>query len=503
MRAVKDSIVTILVVMMALFFLAGCESMLHEPNVRTDVKPEEFGKKYLPEELKSDLKMLMETLEAVHPNLYANTSKSEIDSLRWILEQELTTPMTRIEFYFKVAPIVARFGDAHTNVGVPWEEFKYYQSKPEGFLFPFNITYDTLLGVTITRNYSNDSVLAVGNRIVSINGCSMDSLFFFFLRVFSGERIVYRQMCVAGYLRMLLWLNNIHPPYDLLVQQRGSQEQIARRVGGVTSKEFRKIDSLLTMRSTVFRKYWGYNYERLQDSIGFIDFRAMINLEEFRKFLSTTFTDIQTKPIKGLIIDLRGNGGGDPRLGLELLPFITDSSYRMAQRVERRMSAQYKAYVRKMAPWWLRWFPWTWVNSEMRKYLAVQDGEIIIDTPAVEPPDANSLRYRGKTCFLIGCRTFSGAMILANIVADFKLATLIGEETGGIPTAYGTIYPFDLPNTKLHMSVSIAFFVRANGNTKDRRGIIPDIEVRQTEIGIPLGKDTVLERARQWIIAGK
>jgi Periplasmic protease len=503
MIVAKSSIVTFIVVIMTLFSLAGCESMLHEPNVRTNVKPEEFEKKYSPEELKNDLKMLMETLEAVHPNLYANKSKSVIDSLHWILEQELTTPMTRIEFYFKIAPLVARLGDAHTNVGVPWEEYEYYRSKPESILFPFNITYDTLLGVTITRNYSNDSVLAVGDRIVSINGCSMDSLFLFFLSGFSGERIVFRQMYVAGYLRMLLWLNNILPPYDLLVQQRGSQKQIEIRVGGVTRKEFRKIDSLRTIQSTVHPKYWDYSYERLRDSIGYIDFRLMANLEKFRKFLSTTFTDIQTKPIKGLIIDLRSNRGGDPRLGLELLPFITDSSYRMAQRVERRMSVQYKAYVRKMAPRWLRWFPWTWVNSEMRTYLGAQDGEIIIDTPAVEPPDANSLRYRGKTCFLIGCGTFSGAMILANIVADFKLATLIGEETGGIPTAYGTIYPFDLPNTKLHMSVSIAFFVRANGNTKDRRGIIPDIEVRQTEVDNPLGKDMVLERARQWIIAGK
>lgn len=229
----------------------------------------------------------------------------------------------------------------------------------------------------------------------------------------------------------------------------------------------------------------------------------MVKAAEFKEFLSSTFADIQAKPVKGLIIDLRNNGGGNSELGITLLSFLTDSAYRMAERKEWRMSAQYKSLLRKFIPWWIRWFPFTWVSADARKYLGAEDGAIVVDTFAVERPDTNLLRYRGKTCFLIGPRTFSSAMMLANAVADFNLATLIGEETGGIPTAYGEVYPFDLPNTRLFVSVSSAFFVRANGNREDRGGIIPQIEVRQTEENTRTGKSTALERARRWVLNGK
>jgi hypothetical protein len=487
-------------VALSLLCLVGCAGMLHTPVSHTTLEPEEFGRAYSPQVLKSDLKMLMETLEAVHPNLYAHTSKAEIDSLRRSIERELTVPMTRAGFYFKVAPLVARLGDGHTNVIPPWEEYSNYRSQQGGLAFPFNIGYDTSSGITITRNYSGDSTLAAGDRIVSLNGGSADSLFELFLSGFSGERMAFRLERVVGSFRMLLWLKNIGPTCDLVVQRHGAQDQIPKRVGGVTLQTVLKTDSLLAKHTSMLPNY---RFERLQDSIGYIDFRSMSNLEEFRNFLSSTFTDIRANSVRGLIIDLRSNGGGNSQLGTELLSFLTDSSYRMAERKEWKMSAQYKAYMRRFVPWWIRWFPFTWVSSDARHYLGAEDGEIVIDSFSVEPPGPNLLRFQGKTCFLSGTGTFSSAMMLANAVADYRLATLIGEETGGIPTAYGEVYPFDLPNTRLGVGVSSAFFVRANGDTSDRRGIMPDIEVRQTDEDARSGKDTVLERARKWILDGR
>ena len=483
-----------------ILFFAGCASMLQRPVTHTTPTPEEFGKIFPEQELKSDLHMLMETLEAVHPSLYAYTSKSEIDSLRRDLEEHLTTPMARREFYFKIAPLVARIGDGHTSVRVPWEEYSHFRSREGGLAFPFNIAFDSLAGVTITRNYSNDSVVSVGDHILSINGRSADSLFAFFLHGFSGERMVFRQQNVAGSLRLLLWLNKVCAPYDLIVRQRGGQNRIARHIEGVTLQDVLTSDSLFGMGSTILPDY---RFERLQDSIGYIDFRSMSNLERFEKFLSVIFADIRAHPIRGLVVDLRNNGGGDSQLGSALLSFLTDSSYRMAERKEWKMSAQYKAYMRQMIPWWIRWFPFTWVSSDARHYFGAADGEIIVDSSLAEAPGENPLRYRGRTCILIGPGTFSSAMMLSDAIADYRIATLIGEETGGIPTAYGEVYSFDLPNTKLSTGVSSAFYVRANGNRSDRRGIMPDIEVHQTETDARSAKDTVLERAKLWILGGR
>ena len=487
------------VVLSAILLFGGCASMLQRPVSHTMPPPEDFGKSFSVQELKSDLTMLMETLEAVHPNLYAYASKSDIDSVRSAIEQSLKVPMTRLEFYFAIAPLLVRIGDGHTSVSPPWEEFSHFRLQEGGLAFPFTVAFDTLMGVTITRNYSGDSLLAIGDRILSINGCSMDSLFASFLSGFSGERKIFRQQNVAGSLRLLLWLKNIRAPFDIVVRRRSDQGLIARRTGGVTLEDVLKTDSLAGRRNTSLP---AYRYERLRDSIGYIDFRSMSDLERFETFLTATFTDVRAHPIRGLIVDLRSNGGGNSQLGSALLSFLTDSSYRMCERKEWKMSAQYKDYMRGMIPWWIRWFPFTWVSSEARRYFAAADGDIVIDTSFVERPPDNPLRYHGKTCFLIGTGTFSSAMMLSNAVADFKLATLIGEETGGIPTAYGEVYPFDLPNTRLAVGVSSAFFVRANGNRTDRRGIMPDIEVCTTESDIRAKKDTVLERAIEWIRSG-
>lgn len=495
----KQRVFTILFVSLSIAFLDGCASMFHVPVTHTMVKPEEFVKRFTPEELRDDLSMLMETLEAVHPNLYAYTPKAEVDSLRRTIDEGLTTPLTRAEFYFKVAPLVAQIGDGHTNVDVPWEEFSQYRSNG-GLAFPFNVAYDTLDGLTIARNYSGDSTLAVGDRILSINGSSADSLAAVYLRGFSGERMTFRQQRLAGAFRMLLWLDKILSPYDLIVWSKSSEDRIAKRVAGVTVQVVLHTDSLLSKNNAAPPNYC---FERLTDNIGYIDFRAMVDDQKFSEFLTTTFTDIHVHPVRGLITDLRNNGGGSSRLGDDLLSFITDSSYRLAARKEWKMSAQYKAYLLKHVPWWIRWFPFTWVIPEARKYLGAHDGEIVVDTALAERHEANRLRYSGKECFLIGPRTFSSAMMLANAVGDYRLATLIGEETGGIPNAYGDIYPFDLPNTKLSVTVSSAYFVRANGDEKDRRGVMPDIEVRQTQEDARAGRDTVLERARQWVLNGR
>ncbi len=481
-------------------FCTGCAGLLQRPVTHTPPGPEEFGKTYSVPELKEDMRVMMETLEAVHPNLFATISRGSVDSMRRNLEGALTTPKTRAEFYFMVAPVVAGMGDGHTTVSLPWEEFSRFRSQDEGRAFPFNVAFDSARGVTISRNYSRDSLLAVGDRILSVNGYSLDSLFALFLNGFSGERMVFRQQNAAGSLRLLLWLNKVYAPYDLIVARREGGESVARRVEGATLRDVTRADSIIGRRGVELPSY---RFERMKDSIGYIDFRSMVDAGRFHSFLEATFADIQTRPVRGLVIDLRKNGGGNSQLGSDLISFISDSAYRMCERKEWKMSVQYKAYMRSMIPWWIRWFPFTWVSSEARRYFGASDGEIVVDTFGLYTPEDNPLRFRGRTCVLIGPGTFSSAMMLANAVADYKLATLIGEETGGIPTAFGEVYYFDLPNTRLTVGVSSAFFVRANGERTDRRGIVPDIEVRSTEAITRPDRDAVLERARQWILENR
>jgi hypothetical protein len=115
-------------------------------------------------------------------------------------------------------------------------------------------------------------------------------------------------------------------------------------------------------------------------------------------------------------------------------------------------------------------------------------------------PANSPLRFDGPVCFLIGNSTFSSAMMLANAVADFKLATLIREETGDPPTAFGELYTFTLPHSRFTINVSTAHFVRANGDATDQRPVLPDIKVLPPEGDWAQQLDAVLEYAKKWVL---
>ena len=188
-------------------------------------------------------------------------------------------------------------------------------------------------------------------------------------------------------------------------------------------------------------------------------------------------------------MDLRENGGGNSALGESLLSYLTNKPYKMADRKEWKASHAYRDFVKS--------------NTRFRpspRYLEAKDGEIVVLKDEMIKPVNNPLRYDGPVCFLIGHLTFSSAMMVANAVGDFKLATLIGEETGDPPTSFGELYSFNLPHSKFAINVSTAHFVRANGDASDKQPVLPDIKVTPTENDLERQVDAVLESAKKWVL---
>jgi C-terminal processing protease CtpA/Prc len=132
-----------------------------------------------------------------------------------------------------------------------------------------------------------------------------------------------------------------------------------------------------------------------------------------------------------------------------------------------------------------------------RRLFAGPDGTIV---QFDEVPEAHASRdptFSGQVCVLIGPATFSSAADLADGIKTYNLATLIGEETGGRPNTFGEVYYFRTPNTGFLVGVSSAQFVRANGDTTDQRGVMPDIEIKRSADDIRAGRDPVIDRARE------
>lgn len=467
--------------------LGACSSLISTPVTHAEVRPEEFETKFTPAELASDLDFLVQVCEEVHPRPAAVRSREEILALRTQLCAELDHPLTRVEFWPHATKLAAAFGDAHTSVQLPREEWNAFVASGAKLL---PIALERQDGaMLITKNLQDDGGTFVGTELRSVDGIDVTALWNEYKSERSGEEpFVFATF--ASNLNWHLWRAGARAPFALSIARNAVVE--TREISGLSAEEMRA-------RQTSAPTQGNWSLTWLEGNVARIDFRSMNDADAWGKFLDASFTEIRARPAKGVIIDLRKNGGGDSGLGDKLLAYLNERPYRMAARKEWRSSARYRSYLKDHVVSWLRWLPLQYFSSTGRAFWGVDEGALYVAESEVTTPDKNSLRFSGPWCVLIGPGTFSSAMMLANAVGDYDLAPLFGAPTGGVPNACGEVYSCDLPHTRLSLGVSSASFVRANGDGSDTRPVQPTHAVMQTSADSAAGRDTVLDAAREWL----
>jgi hypothetical protein len=428
--------------------------------------------RFLPEQLQADLDHLFTTLEAVHPNLYATIPKAHIDRERARLAQELTTPLSLVEFYLQVAPLVAQLNDSHTRVFPPYDEFWNY-GRSQRSLFPLNLAFIEERAIIVTKHVPGIDV-PLGSELLSINNIPIATIRDTLSQLTSGERMEYRRVQVAEHFDKLLWMRyGFEAPFLVSFLAPGSTQVVSKTISGLVSRSSVVVADLYAPTTA------DYTYTTLPNlAIGLIDFRRFHDQAAFDRFLQRTFAQIQRDNIQQLIIDLRRNGGGNSALGDALLGYLTDQPFTQFAQVQLKISSQ--------------------TRSRFGIAGDQPDGELVTNNIEPEAPSDNPLRFAGKVYVLIGPETFSSATALAATFKDYQVGVLIGEETGGLPTSYGDVYSFQLPESGLHVGVSFKHFTRPSGHD-DRRGVLPDHEVRVTANDIATNHDPVLAFAKQLI----
>jgi hypothetical protein len=105
--------------------------------------------------------------------------------------------------------------------------------------------------------------------------------------------------------------------------------------------------------------------------------------------------------------------------------------------------------------------------------------------------------YSGKLAILVDEVTLSQAEYTTMAFRVAPGAVVIGSTTAA---ADGNVSPIPLPGGLRSLISGIGVFYPDKRPTQ-RIGIVPDIEVKPTIAGVRAGKDEVLERALQWILA--
>ena len=433
----------------------------------------DYAKLIEPNKLKEDLDFLFKTIEEVHPNMYAYTTKDEFTKYRDELYNQIDRPMSRQEFYKLTAPVVASLKNMHTTLLPFLEEYKQY-SKKGGKTFPLELRWDGSKA-TLAKNYSS-AFVPIGGEVLTINGRKASKMFMRFSHWIAAEHQRTNPWLIEYpvFLRPLLLLE--YGPvdsWDLEIKATNSAIR-SYTVPSLSLSEFINDESAATIER---KKH--YRIIREYDT-AVIEFYKWLEPKKLGEFFDETFRDISAKKVSNLIIDIRENTGGSDQCFSALLQYLTAEPLVLYEKFATKICPQTKERIASLR----RELPDKFANTK--------NGDVVaIELPRRRPPNS-PFRFRGQIFFLIGRHSFSASTVFAAAMKCAQIATLVGEETGDPTIFYADSITFELPNSCLQAWVASKLLVCACGKP-DGRGVIPDYEVEQKPEDTAKGIDTVMQ----------
>ncbi len=231
-----------------------------------------------------------------------------------------------------------------------------------------------------------------------------------------------------------------------------SVETIAQKLRGKAGSKMK-----LTIVRDNKKKDFNLTREKINNVSADINYINNIAILSVYRFSSDTGTLVKKlakqaveKNVKGIIVDLRNNGGG------------------------------YVSAAKEMAG--------LWIDGET----VLTQNSRVIGTSTTLAPRGNAILKNTKTVVLINSGTASASEIVVGALKDYKKATIVGE------TSYGK----GVMQTMLDVSgggmlkVTTAHWYTPNGNGINEKGIEPDEKVELTYEQINKNIDTQLDKAK-------
>jgi hypothetical protein len=195
-----------------------------------------------------------------------------------------------------------------------------------------------------------------------------------------------------------------------------------------------------------------------------------------KRAIDDAFHTILESTPKDLIIDIRGNGGGNSSMGDQIFSYLRDNIEQgmTRARVSRELFADWSKDM-KLPPG-----AEMMVAPLMGKIVSSED-PIAKAFESMQPkPPVRTQRYSGRLWLLVDNGTFSAACMFTGAFRDYSMGKIVGYETGEPPIAYGNFLQFHLKNSNIPYVVSaIQFFPPKPRTGDDAHGIIPDFPVNE------------------------
>ncbi len=342
--------------------------------------------------LQKDFLILRDTLEKNHPGLYRYRSKVIMDQIFDSCYASIRDSETDLEFFTRVAYIIAAIGDGHTNANPPKTVFAEWTDK--GKFFPALVVFIHNRAYIYCNN--QDTALR-GTELLSINGVTMQKIIRRTYDYVQSDGFITSHKDTElpeGFNYYYQLLFGVSDKYTI------TYRTIKEKVGTSTlnSAPFKEI--LCASPYNRPGKYLELHYEKGSTAVltirSFFDGFLQQTKENFHSFLDSAFTDIRQKNVKKLIIDIRRNQGGNDNNGELLYSYLTDRPFRY------------------------------YLSQETIKEKFSEK-----DHPNLQIQQPQKNNYSGKLFVLADGRSFSASAEFSSIVKTNRRGLFIGDVVGG------------------------------------------------------------------------
>lgn len=376
------------------------------------------------------------------------------------------------QYYQELQKFCALLKDGHTNIYPPampgvtlmTSNFGEYR------LFIENIDNRAII---VRTNLSKKDEIPVGSEIVEVNGQPTEE---------------YRKQNVAPYISSSTqYIVDDWSTSSLLKGLEGSSYRIK-----IKKPKGDFITLNLTHSLTAEKEV----YPAFEPERKLLDFKwypkqiAYVSLNSFdNPKIDSLFTALlpELATAKGLIIDLRYNGGGSTTVGINILQYLTTDKVILGARNSTRMHVPtYKAWGKFATP------ADTLTDKDRAKYLLSYQDKYFYHFPyAPDTLQPTAQKIVVPTALLIGHNTASAAEDFLIYADNQKHMTKIGANTFG---STGQPYMFDLPGGGM-ARVCTKKDTYPDGREFVGYGIKPDLEVKPVLNDYLRKKDPVMEKA--------
>jgi C-terminal processing protease CtpA/Prc len=369
-------------------------------------------------------------------------------------------------------------------------------------MFPLRVLLEGDRIKVLFNDTPDDRTILPGMEVVEINGRKAGDILDRLLLVEAGDGDIEtgRRLHVANGFAQYYWATFPSTREFTIKARDAAGKIVSARLTGVTDAERKQNQNPVNdaMRTEVeklkgAKENLSLHFAKDPD-VAVVRIRYFVG-DDFPQWVENTFKTLREKGTKALIIDVRGNGGGQDMYGAMLVSYLTDKPFRYFDHI----------HVKTITPHFKAASDWNGDEQHMAKlregltpdpaggFLVTEKGHA-----GVAGQQPGKVPFLGKVFVLINGGTFSTAADFCAVVHHLKRATFVGEETGGgyYGNNSGMQAIVTLPNSKFQVRVPMSEYWNAvQGDDGARRGTRPDYPVDTTAAGLLAGVDEQLDCA--------